>query len=80
MIPIIGDPAILLKLSNTPVRPVSADVQTWDYKSDNVGKVTDSIIVSFVDRSSRYAFCDNAGYNLNGGNISCGFYVAVECT
>jgi hypothetical protein len=79
VIPIIGDPAILLKLSNSPIFPVSADVQSWDYKTDNEGKVTDSIIVSFNDRSSRYAFCDNAGFNLNGGNRSCGFYLAIEC-
>lgn len=79
LIPIIGNPAILLKLSNSPIMPRSEDVNTWDYKTDNDGKLTDSIIVTFNDRSSRNASCDRAGFNLNGGNRSCGFYLAVEC-
>jgi hypothetical protein len=79
VIPIIGNPAILLKLSNSEVYPNSADVQSWDYKTDNPDKQTDSIVIPFSDRSSKYAFCDKAGYNLNAGNRSCGFYIAVEC-
>jgi hypothetical protein len=79
LIPIIGNPALLLKLSNDPIYPRSENVLSWDYKSDNPGKTRDSIIVTFEDRSGRYAFCERAGFNLNGGNRSCGFYLAVEC-
>lgn len=79
VIPIIGNPAILLKLSNVPVYPVSSDVTSWDYKTDNPGLATDSIIVTFVDRSSRNASCASAGFNLNAGNRSCGFFLAIEC-
>lgn len=79
LIPIIGNPALLIKLSNDPVYPRSENVLSWDFKSDNPGKTRDSIIVTFTDRSGRYAFCERAGFNLNGGNRSCGFYIAVEC-
>lgn len=79
LIPIIGNPALLLKLSNDPIYPISADVSSWDYKSDKPDKERESIIVTFSERSSRYAFCDRAGLNLNGGSRSCGFYLAVEC-
>lgn len=58
VIPIIGNPAILLKLSNIPVMPRSEDVTSWDYKSDNDGKITDSIINTFAERSSRNASCE----------------------
>lgn len=57
VIPIIGDPAVLMKLSSVPVFPVSSDVTSWDYKTDNGAKVTDSIIVTYIDRSSRNASC-----------------------
>lgn len=79
VIPIIGNPAILLKLSNVEVQPRTADTWSWDYKTDNSGLATDSIVVTYLDRSSRNASCAQAGFNLNAGNRSCGFYVAVEC-
>jgi hypothetical protein len=80
VIPIIGNPAILLKLSNVEVYPDSEDTWSWDYKTDNSGLETDSVIVTYNDRSSRNASCASAGFNLNAGNRSCGFYIAVECS
>lgn len=47
VIPIIGNPALLLKLSNDPIFPRSADVLSWDFKSDNIDKQRESIIVTF---------------------------------
>jgi hypothetical protein len=79
VIPIIGNPSLLIKLSDFDIYPTSSDVQSWDYKSDNPDEEMETIIVSFVDRSGKYNSCLNAGYNLNGGNKSCGIYVAVEC-
>jgi hypothetical protein len=79
VIPIIGNPAILLKLSNVDIYPVSGAVGSWDYKSDNDGLAVDSVIVTYADRAARNASCENAGFNLNAGNRSCGFYVGVEC-
>ncbi|MEN9567924.1 MAG: hypothetical protein RLZZ69_3120 [Cyanobacteriota bacterium] len=38
VIPIIGNPALLLKLSNDLIFPKSADVLSWDFKTDNPGK------------------------------------------
>ena len=37
VIPILGNPALLHKISNVPVRPVSGDVNSWDNKVDNPG-------------------------------------------
>jgi hypothetical protein len=34
VVPIIGNPALLIKLSDVDIYPTSGDVQTWDYKSD----------------------------------------------
>jgi len=68
VIPIIGTPTLLVKLSNTPVYPISADVLSWDYISNTGIQQTQSVISTYTDRSGRYSFCQYAGYNLNGGN------------
>jgi hypothetical protein len=79
VIPIIGAPKLLLKLSDFDIYPVSSNVQTWDYINNSYGNGSESIIVTYTDRSGKYTSCLNAGYNLNGGNTSCGFYIGVEC-
>ena len=79
VIPIIGNPALLLKISDSDVYPMSSDVQSWDYKSDNPNDEVETIISTFDARSGKSNSCLNAGYNLNGGNRSCGLYIGVEC-
>jgi hypothetical protein len=38
VIPVIGNPALLVKVSDVPVKPKSLDVNTWDFKKDNPEK------------------------------------------
>jgi hypothetical protein len=35
VVPIIGNPSLLLKLSDVDIQPSSADVQSWDFKVDD---------------------------------------------
>lgn len=77
--PIIGDPAILIKMSNDPSWPVSAVPETYDVRIDN----PESAVEFFrMDPDWRYfadSLCDSAGYMLDGGNKKCTMYIAVEC-
>ena len=57
VIPIIGTPTLLVKLSDNPIYPISSDVLSWDYISNTGIQQTQSVISTYADRSGRYSFC-----------------------
>lgn len=78
--PIIGDPALLIKVSNDPAYPITADANTYHVRKDS--SETDAEFFR-IDPDWRYdqdIFCDRAGYATNGGNTLCTIYISVECS
>lgn len=51
--PIIGNPALLIKVDNVPIFPTSLDVDSWDIKLDKGGETVETIL---IDEESRQNF------------------------
>ncbi len=79
VIPIIGDPTLVVRLANVPQYPVSISSSTYDFVSRNPEGKNETVTISYDDRTVRYSFCESGGYYKNGGDRSCGFYIGVEC-
>ena len=68
VIPIVGNPALLMKLSSSEVYPKSSDADSWDKKSDNSGTSSEEISVDLNWRVNQMTECEKAGYFYDGGN------------
>lgn len=79
-----GNPAILIKVANTPSYPISSDPTTYDQRVDTQSPETGNGDEYFkIDPAWRYdqdIYCDRAGYTLWGGNLNCTIFFSIECT
>jgi hypothetical protein len=77
---IIGDPVLLVAVSEIPSYPMSSDPSTYAQRVDSPDSMSDEVFRITPDwRYQQDMLCDQAGYMYNGGNQYCTVYIAVEC-
>lgn len=78
--PIIGNPALFIKLSNTPAYPVANDIQTYNFKADSPDLTKEVITITYQQRLNYNSDCDKATYSSYNGQQYCVMYIGVACT
>lgn len=78
--PVIGNPTLLLAVSDTETWVNVTDGTTYNHISSNAGTAKETIILTFDMRLTDSVNCDFGGYPLNGGNTLCRTWVGVYCS
>jgi hypothetical protein len=80
VVPIIGNPTLLLAVSDTETWVNVTDGTTYNHISNNAASTaTEQIVLTFDMRLTDSINCDFGGYPLNGGNTLCRNWIGVYC-
>ena len=74
-----GNPDVLVKISNIPVKSEINDQETFDFRNNTIVDGWINVTIPYINRFGNEVDCLTSGFYLLGGNTECAIYITIAC-